>query len=114
MTFKRNLAIEQGTYFEMVVEITDEDDVPIDYSGYDIIGQFRKGIESVNSISFNTSIDINNITISLQAEATVDIDPGKYIYDILVKDSSDPNLVEKIIEGIVTINPTATKWPPNP
>lgn len=111
MTFKRNLVIEAGTYFEMTLEITDEDDNPIDYSGHDIIAQFRKGIESVNSVTFDTSIDINMITLSLQANSTVDTAPGKYIYDVLVKDVADSNLVEKIVEGIVTINPTATKWP---
>ena len=111
MTYKRNLTIEQGTNFEMIVEVTDDDDNPIDYTGFDSVAQIRKNIESVNAISFNTSIDINNITVSLDANATVNAIPGKYIYDIIVRDPENPDLVEKIIEGIVLINPTVSQWP---
>lgn len=111
MTYKRNISIESGTYFELVVEMTDEDGEPIDYTGNEALAQFRKSYQSINSISFDTSIDINIVTVSIEANATVNVAPGKYIYDVIVRDPNDPSQVEKLIEGIVTINPTASKWP---
>jgi hypothetical protein len=110
MTWKRNITIEQGTSFEMIVEVTDDDDNPIDYTGYEPVGNIRKNNESANSIVFDISIDINNLTVSLDASATVNAYPGKYIYDILVRDPSNHNSVEKIIEGVCLINPTASQW----
>lgn len=111
MAYKRNLTIDQGTRFEMIVEVTDDDDNPIDYTGFEAVGNIRKNNESVNAISFDVSIDINNITVSLESNASVNALPGKYIYDILVRDPENPDLVEKIIEGIVLINVTVSQWP---
>lgn len=111
MTYKRDIVIEKGSYFEMIVEVFDQDDNPIDYTGFDSIAQFRKNIESNNAVTFDTSIDINNITVSLSANSSIDVEPGKYMYDVLVRDISDPSVVDKVIEGVCTVNPTASQWP---
>ena len=77
--------------------------------GYDVKSQMRKSFYSANAITFNTILTdgaTGNITISLNFNATANITPGRYVYDIK---ANTANTAIKIQEGIITVNPGVTK-----
>ena len=110
MTQKYNITVNQGVDFQLTFEVTDEDGDPIDYSAYTGVAEFRKSYLSTNSVSFSVSIDLNEVTISLAGSDTANVAPGKYEYDVLVRDATNANS-EKIMEGIMVLDPTISRWP---
>ena len=109
MATKANIIIDQGTTFNSVIELTDDDDEPVDLTNYTGRSQMRKHYTSSNSYSFAVSLGGNagSITLSMTAAQTALITAGRYVYDVEVVDSS--NTVSRIVEGIVTVTPEVTR-----
>lgn len=109
MATKANLFIDQGTTYSTTISIANMDDEAIDLSNYTGAAQIRKHYTSSNSVSFGVSIDgaTGDLTLSLTAAQTGAMLPGRYVYDVEITDSA--NVVSRIVEGIVTINPGVTR-----
>jgi hypothetical protein len=107
MATKHHFPIDQGTTFEMDINLNDENGDELDTTGWSARGKFRKHFTSSNSVSFTTAIANGSLTLTLTAAQTANVVAGRYVYDIeLVDDSSQ---VYRILEGIVTIRPEATR-----
>ena len=62
----------------------------------------------VASFTVNTTgSSVGSVVLELSAETTAEIKPGRYLFDIKQKDTS--NKIERLAEGIVTINPYVTE-----
>ena len=102
------LIVDQGSTFSTILTLTDDTtNLPINVSGYSINANIKKSYYSANNTAVFTSI-INdaangNVSISLSADTSVNIKPGRYGYD--VKTKSTGNVVTRIIEGILTVTP---------
>lgn len=102
------LIVDQGSTFSTILTLTDDTtNLPINVSGYSINANIKKSYYSANNTAVFTSI-INdaangNVSISLSADTSVNIKPGRYVYD--VKTKSTGNVVTRIIEGILTVTP---------
>lgn len=109
MATKANLFIDQGTTYSTTISIANMDDEAIDLSNYSGAAQIRKHYTSSNSVNFGVSIDgaTGDLTLSLTAAQTSGMQPGRYVYDVEITDSA--NVVSRIVEGIVTINPGVTR-----
>lgn len=109
MATKANLIIDQGTTFSSTVTLTDTNGDPIDLSDYTGAAQMRKSYTSSSRTVFTVSLGGANgtITLSLSANATANIDGGRYLYDVELTDSSSK--VSRVFEGIVTVNPNITR-----
>lgn len=104
MAIKANIVIDQGSSFETVIEISDENDVPIDVANSSFTAVARKHYTSSTVYNFNvTVVDTSSIKIAMTSSATALIPAGRYLYDC---ESTDPEgNVVRLVEGIVTITP---------
>lgn len=109
MATKANLVIDQGTTYSTSINITNEQDEIIDLTGSTGSAQIRKHYTSSNAVSFSVTIDANNgiVTLGLSANQTGAMTAGRYVYDVEMTDSA--NVVSRILEGIVTVTPQATR-----
>jgi len=108
MAIKANLFIDQGTDYSTFINLVDTNDNILSLAGYTSSAQLKKTYSSSNSVSFNTSLQVSNgvIQLSLTSSQTANIVAGRYVYDVVVKSSS--NVVSRIVEGIVTVTPRVT------
>jgi hypothetical protein len=109
MATYKNLSLDQGSSFTESIQYLDNSKSPISLVGYDVKSQMRKSFYSANAITFDavlTNGATGNITISLNFNATANIAPGRYVYDIK---ANTANTAIKIQEGIITVNPGVTK-----
>lgn len=110
MATKYNLVIDQGATFSVTLSLTDENGDVMDLNGLVGTAQLRKTYSSVNAVSFTTAISPNSgeITISLSANTTSDLEDGRYVYDVEVREIST-GTVSRIIEGLATVTPNVTR-----
>ena len=109
MAIYANISIDQGSDFSAVIGVQGADGLTLDLTGFTSRGQIRKTYTSRNSISFTTSIPdptSGNIQISLTNIQTATMKPGRYLYDVEI--ISTDNLVTRVVEGQVDIDPRIT------
>lgn len=109
MAARVNLIIDQGTTFSTSLVLSGDNDELYDLTNYTASSKIKKHYTSSNSISFTTSINtsISEITLSLTAQQTDAIKPGRYLYDLEIAENA--NTVIRVIEGTVTVTPSITK-----
>lgn len=106
----QELFIEQGADYNITITIDDVDGLPFDLTGYTSKSQIRKSYYSANAAGqFTITIPTptnGGIVLALPAANTANIAAGRYVYDILIKDSS--NNTTRVLEGIVNVLPRVT------
>jgi len=109
MAVKANIVIDQGTDWTVTIDVTDNAGGTYDLTGHTIAAQMRKNYASSTAITFDAVHNSANgqITLSLSSETTTDITPGRYLYDVEMRDSA--NNVSRVIEGIATVTPGITR-----
>ena len=106
------LYIDQGSNFRNVINITDDlTNTPINVYGYSAQSQLRRSYYSAN-ISANLTCTFSNtangeLTLTMSAANTANIRAGRYVFDVKLTDTS--NVISRILEGIITVNPSVTR-----
>lgn len=103
------LEIEQWSDFARVITVKAADGAAQNLVGYTISSQMRKSPYSLTAITLHSYFsDAANgeITMSESAANTGNIAPGRYLYDVL--STSSGGLVQRLVEGIVVVNPGIT------
>mgnify|MGYP003340123297 CR=1 FL=1 len=106
------LFIDQGTTFNNIINLTDDTtNTPINIYGYSVSSQIRRSYYSAN-ITANITCSLTNtsngeITMTITAANTSNIKPGRYVFDVKTTDTS--NTVSRVLEGIITVNPSVTR-----
>ena len=110
MSTKANLVIDQGTTYEVTLNLTDDNNDALDLQGYTARSQVRKWYTSEFGTDFETSIDplLGTVTLKLDAVSTGELSAGRYVYDVeLTEDTT--GVISRIVEGIVTVTPQVTR-----
>ena len=107
MATKANISIDQGTTFNTVILLTDDSGNPLDLSAYTAESQIRRWYTSSNAFSFETTLSNGQVALSLDANTTSQMTRERYVYDVVLVDSS--NTITRVVEGIVTVNPRVTR-----
>jgi len=109
-----NLIIDQGADFYQEVYLSDDNDDPLivnEANGnmfYTTAAQMRKSYQAINAVSFSTGLSNGLLTLTLTAKDTANIESGRYVYDVEMR-NGPANTVTRVVEGIVTVKPEATK-----
>ena len=106
----QNLLVERGANFLVSIVLDDVYGDNYDLNGFTATSQMRKSYYAANSTaSFNTSIDYttSTVTLSLAANTSANIAPGRYVYDTILTDGS--NNVVRVLEGVVEVSPSVTR-----
>lgn len=112
MTTFINLYVNQGEDYNITLNINDLDSL-LDLENSEILGQMRKTTFSTNYYNMTlsyTGSENNTIALSIPANVSNSMKPGKYMYDIFVIGPPSSNLKKtKLVEGEVLINPRITR-----
>lgn len=105
-----NLYIDQGTTYSVTITVTNDAGTARNLTGYSARSQLRKSFYTTSNTAF--TVAINNpsegeIDLTLTASQTANIKAGRYVYDVELV--SNTSTVERIVEGIITVYPEATK-----
>ena len=105
-----NLYIDQGADFSTTISLTDSNGEILSLTGYSAIGQIRKTFGSSSiAATFSTSLvaATGQITLTLTDTITEAMDSGRYVYDVLITDSSGDKT--RILEGQATVTPSVSR-----
>jgi hypothetical protein len=106
----QNLLLEQGTSFLVSIVLDDIYGNNYNLTNFLATSQMRKSYYSSNGvISFSTSVDIptGTITLSLPANTSANLIPGRYVYDTIITDNE--NNVVRVLEGVIDVSPSVTR-----
>ena len=114
--FSTNLVIYKFTDFEQTFLLEDnQSNSAKDLTGFTGTARFKEQFESsIDPRAFNISFpnrELGKVRIGLTATQSAALVPGKYFYEILLKDSND--IVERVVEGTVIVKQPVT-WPSPP
>lgn len=106
-----NLHIDQSTEWNVIIDVTDDNDNAFPLDGFTAKCQMRK------SYYTNTAYDIpatvygtpanGQIQLALTPAESAAFTPGRYVYDVIVRNGDD-SVVKRVVEGIVHIRPSTT------
>jgi len=105
------LFIEQGASFSTDVVVSDANGDPKDLTNHSVYSQIRKSYYSTTFVDFDINVTDpldGVVEINLSAEKTSNINSGRYVYDVVIK-NNETNDVTRIFEGIATVLPRVTK-----
>lgn len=105
-----NLFLDQGTTFSANIAVLDSTGSAKDISDYTARSQFRRSYEAANSTSFIATIPVGTdgiVRLQLNPSVSSNLRYGRYFYDVEIENSA--NVVERVAEGILVINPEVTR-----
>jgi hypothetical protein len=112
MAIQQNLILEKGSDFQAVIKLYSDTVTPLDLTGYYGTSQMRRSYDSVSatatlavSIPAPTS---GEIYLNLAASSSSGIKYGRYLYDILITQTSN-GTITRAVEGIITVSPNVTR-----
>lgn len=108
MAIKTNLVVDQGANFIYNVYLIDEDGNIFDISNYTANAQLRKTYTSSSYVTIEASVTGASglISLSMNATTTANLSSTRYVYDV---ELTSNNVVSRILEGFVTVNPGVTR-----
>ena len=106
-----NLFIDQDADFTTTVTINDSVGSALDLTNYTALAMIRKTYASSTSTTFTSTFasdrTTGQITISLTDTQTAALESGRYVYDLIITDSSGTKT--RVVEGIATVNPSVSR-----
>ena len=111
-----NLEINTGTSFSQTFNLeATETNSPYNLSGMTPTAQIRKHASRSSKTDFVATVvspaTAGMISLSLTHEQTSALKAGRYVYDIELSytDSAANTIIERILEGQITVTPSVTK-----
>tara|TARA_Y100000004_G_C8909316_1_gene410174 strand:+ start:872 stop:1207 length:336 start_codon:yes stop_codon:yes gene_type:complete len=94
-----NIVIAQGADFSEVFTSTETDGSASNLTGYTGVSKIKKHPSSTTSQSFTVGITpaTGEVSISMTADNTVKLSPGRYNYDVYL--TSSGGSVSRLVEG---------------
>jgi hypothetical protein len=105
-----NLYIDQGSTFNSIVTLKNQDGTPMNLTGFTVKSQFRKSYKSSQAFTFTASVfdaTTGRIRLQLPANTSSAVRAGRYLFDIEITSPSSEKY--RALEGIVVISPEITQ-----
>ena len=105
-----NLFVDQGSDYTLTLTVKDDNGNATDLTGYTVEAYFQKWTGSNKVHKFTPTVtDATNgkLQIKLLGSESDDIASGRYNYDVVIN-NSDNDITRRVIQGQVTLNPTAS------
>jgi hypothetical protein len=107
MSSQANIYIDQGTDFRLTIELFDEDDLDLPINAYTFFSDIRKIYSTKKAAEFEIQKNENDITLVLDSDTTIQLTPGKYQYDVLMRKPTGE--ISKIVNGLAIVISTITE-----
>ena len=109
MALIQNFIVDQGSDFSAIFYLKDAEGLPLNISGQSFRSKFQKTYTSATSVSFVCtpvgSGSLGTLEISVPAATTINVTPGRYVYDVEMYSSSS---IQRIREGVIEVTPSVT------
>lgn len=107
------LFLEQGTTFQSSITLDGTSGEPYDLTGFVAKSQIKKSYYSTTPkaefvVNISQPPTSGVIVLNLSAAESVNIAPGRYVYDVVIKDNT--GTVTRVLEGIVNVSPKVTSF----
>ena len=106
-----NIVINGGADFNQTYDLADSNtNAAKDLSNHAVSSQMRKHASAVGVTTFTTTIvnaAAGQIRIGLSTSQTAALDPGRYVYDVML--TAADNSMSRIVEGMVLVREGITK-----
>ena len=105
-----NLFIDQGSTFNSIVTLKNQDGTPMNLTNFTVKAQFRKSYRSSQAVTFTASVYhalSGRIRLQLPADTSSSVKAGRYLFD--VENTSPTSEKYRALEGIVVISPKITQ-----
>ena len=117
MSQYEDITVDQGSDVTVRLELADEGGGAKDLTGYSANAQIRKTYSSKDSdaIGFSSAFNIPRssgiLNLSLTNTQTNAMKAGRYVYDVEIQyaDSDGDSVVERILEGQISVSPSVTR-----
>lgn len=117
MSQYEDITIDQGADQTIRLELVDTSGAKKDLTGYSSAAQIRKTYSSSDSdaVTFASAIPSpatdGILNLTLTNSQTGAMKAGRYVYDVEIsfEDSSANTIVERILEGQITVSPSVTR-----
>ena len=115
MTRYEDIVINQGADIAIEVNLIDpETNSAKDLTGYTVSSKMKRSYSSTESTSFicNVSDAVNGKFIMLLDHNQTDaLKAGRYVYDVEISfvSETDVVIIERILEGRITVTPSVTR-----
>jgi hypothetical protein len=105
---RKDLLLKQGETYELDIPIYYANgDLIEDVDDYDARSQMRKFYTSNAAITLTCNVSNGQVTISLTANQTANVEAGAYVYDVELVDPDGK--VSRIQEGKIEVTPEVTR-----
>jgi hypothetical protein len=115
MAHYEDIIVDQGSDFILKLELVDRNNDVKDLTGYTGAGKAKTSFSALTSVDFAATV-ANPATdgilqLQLTNAQTDAMSPGRYVYDVEIQsqDASDNTIVERILEGQLTVTPSVTR-----
>ena len=103
--------LEQGASFNSLLTLTDDYGSRYDLTNFTISSRAKKSYTTANvAFTFNAQVSdpaLGLITLSLDAPTTANVPYGKYVYDVIIQDTTT-GLITRVLEGQIYVAPGVT------
>jgi len=117
MSQYEEFTVDQGTDFSIKLELVNKDGTKKNLTGYSAAAQIRKTYSSSDSdaVTFVSQFEAPRsdgiINLTLTNTQTGAMKAGRYVYDVEIssQDSDENTIIERILEGQITVSPSVTR-----
>jgi hypothetical protein len=105
------LTVEQGANLTSIVTVNDAQGDAVNLTTYSASSQLRKSYYSSSANTLTATVTGNangQITLTMTAANTALLTPGRYVYDLVITNSTD-NSKTRVIEGTAIVLPSVTR-----
>jgi hypothetical protein len=111
--YVNNIVIDTGSNFIQSFDLESADtNSALNLTGYTANSQMRKYSGSSTAVNFSVSISLpetlGRIIISLGSTETVNLKPGRYVYDILITETATSKKT-RVVEGMALVREGVTR-----
>lgn len=106
-----NITIEQGTKFETIIDVINSDNSVFNLDGYTAKCTMRKSHYTSSGYEITVTVydaAAGQIKMSITPAESYAWKPGRYVYDVIVRNTDDSD-IERVIEGIINLTPAVTQ-----
>ena len=110
MASTANIFIDQGSNYSNIITVSGTSGSALNLTGYTVASQMRKSYTSTTAYSLNAAIysAVNGqVRMTLTAEQSNVIPPGRYLYDLEITSASGAKT--RVVEGVATVTPQITQ-----
>jgi len=115
MAHYEEISIDQGADIAIQLHLADQDGSVKDLTGYSFAAKLKRTYNSDSSDTTTFSISLQQedgiATLALTNTQTDALKAEEYVYDVKMSflDISLNTIIERVLEGVVTVNPSVTR-----